>query len=925
MSPVSPLDLAAIPDALKAHPHWLVWRLETRGGRSTKIPYNAATGHKASSTAPATWSPFEDAVAAYEQGGYSGIGWVFTEAAGIVGVDLDHVRDPETGVIAPWAAEIIKRLDSYTEVSPSGAGLHVFVKGTLPPGRRRKGQVEIYSTARYFTATGAHLPGTPTEIQSRQAELAAVHAEVFAEHAPAKPAGAKVRPRARPAVEPDLEASHPERRPGESEEQDGPGTAQAEVFSLDPQAVAQTRLLKALCANHPKFALTYDRKRTDLADQSPSAYDLSLASFAVQAGWTDQDIVNLLIQSRRTHGDDLKLRRDYYERTLAKARESAASPNGHRSPGGPPIIDVTTVGLPRVAGEAWAALELANTPPRLFRFGSVLVRLDRDDVRGATPTVLGVDGFRYELARAADWTKRREKRAVPVPPPLDVVRDCLVDPNPALPRLRRLVAVPTFAPDGRLVSQPGYDEASGLYYAPEPGLVVPEIPEQPMAAEVAAAREALLEVVVNFPFVEDADRAHVLALALLPVVRDLIDGPTPLHLVEAPASGTGKGLMVEALLRISVGPAVGSTPECGDDDEWRRRLMALLKDAPAAILFDNVTRPVTSGALALALTQPFLKDRLLCVSDTATLPIRCAWVLTGNNVTLSTELARRCIRIRLDAKVDRPWLRYDFQHAPLREWVDQERGRLLAAALTLARAWVAAGRPAWMGRPLGSYEAWSRVLGGILGQAGVSGFLGNLDAFYEATDLEGAAWREFIEAAYAQFGTRRVPTADLLPIARATEGFPLYGEEGRGRQTALGRALMANRDRIFGSLRLVHAGKVHGVARWQILPMGEQEGGLGVHRGTSPPPPHARENTLLRVCRGSVEVPPSTPSPPPPVDAGAGIPASRGPAGMIGVDRAIPTPAPECAGEAPEPGSFDGPTPTRVVNASAAAPPTPRG
>ena len=98
---------------------------------------------------------------------------------GWVGVDLDKCRDPETGIIEPSALAIIEKLHSYTEISPSGTGVHVYLNGQLPPGRRRKGVVEMYGEARYFTVTGAHLAATPTTIEHRTTELAAVHAEVF--------------------------------------------------------------------------------------------------------------------------------------------------------------------------------------------------------------------------------------------------------------------------------------------------------------------------------------------------------------------------------------------------------------------------------------------------------------------------------------------------------------------------------------------------------------------------------------------------------------------------------------------------------------------------------------------------------------------------------------------------------------------------
>ena len=106
-----------------------------------------------------------------------GVGFVFDPEERIVGVDLDHCRDANSEELEPWAAAIVDRLDSYTEVSPSGTGIHVLVEGELPQGRNRRGDVEMYDRDRFFTVTGAHLSETPDVVARRQDALLAVHHE----------------------------------------------------------------------------------------------------------------------------------------------------------------------------------------------------------------------------------------------------------------------------------------------------------------------------------------------------------------------------------------------------------------------------------------------------------------------------------------------------------------------------------------------------------------------------------------------------------------------------------------------------------------------------------------------------------------------------------------------------------------------------
>ena len=160
---------------------WLVWRLEERNGELTKVPYTPRTGQRTDSTAPDTWGGYEEAVSACKDHSYAGIGFVFTPEDVLCGVDLDKCLDPETGEIEGWARAVIEELDSYTEISPSGKGVHVLVRAALPEGRNRKGRFEVYDRGRYFTVTGKHLAGSPQTIASRQEELRTVVRRVFGE------------------------------------------------------------------------------------------------------------------------------------------------------------------------------------------------------------------------------------------------------------------------------------------------------------------------------------------------------------------------------------------------------------------------------------------------------------------------------------------------------------------------------------------------------------------------------------------------------------------------------------------------------------------------------------------------------------------------------------------------------------------------
>ncbi|WP_254533436.1 hypothetical protein [Natrinema gelatinilyticum] len=171
------IDTAALPSGLQERDQWVCWREEPRDGKPTKIPVAPNSGKFASSTDSDTWASFETALDYAETVNADGIGFVFTDDDPIVGVDLDDCRDPESGDVDKTTLDIIERLDSYTEISPSGTGYHVLIKGDLPDGRNRRGSIELYDTARFFTVTGDHLEETPTRVARRQDALVAIHRE----------------------------------------------------------------------------------------------------------------------------------------------------------------------------------------------------------------------------------------------------------------------------------------------------------------------------------------------------------------------------------------------------------------------------------------------------------------------------------------------------------------------------------------------------------------------------------------------------------------------------------------------------------------------------------------------------------------------------------------------------------------------------
>lgn len=475
-------------------------------------------------------------------------------------------------------------------------------------------------------------------------------------------------------------------------------------------------------------------------------------------------------------------------------------------PPGParPRIRVNGRQLREILAESWKVVHAANTRPSLFDRASVVVRLARSE-DGPRIDIVEETAMYGHLVRIANWVRVTPEAVLDATPPRDVPRDMLVNPDEDLPPLDAVVRTPVFDAGGRLVSTPGYHRDARLWLHLAPGFEVPPVPEQPKDEEVRAARSLLLDdLLVDFPFAADSDRAHAVAAILLPFVRRMVTGCTPLHLLEAPSPGSGKGLLADVIAIVTLGRPCDPTTITPDEDEARKKITSILSRAQPLILLDNVRDGLDSAQLASALTAEVWSDRLLGQSRMVDFPNRATWLVTANNPQLSLEIARRCVRVRIDPKQDRPWKRSVFKHKLLRDWARRHRAELVHAILVLVQSWIAAGRPAGT-QPLGSFESWAEVVGGILNHAGIAGFLDDTEKLYEDADAEGQQWREFVAAWWALHGDVWVATADLLRLAgeRDLLGSVVGDKSERSRLIRLGRALSAARDRHFGAYCLV--------------------------------------------------------------------------------------------------------------------------
>jgi hypothetical protein len=230
----------------------------------------------------------------------------------------------------------------------------------------------------------------------------------------------------------------------------------------------------------------------------------------------------------------------------------------------------------------------------------------------------------------------------------------------------------------------------------------------------------------------------------------------------------------------------------------------------------------------MALTSEVWKDRILGRSEMIEIQQRATWIATGNNIVVGRDMGRRCYSIRLDARTERPWMGRTFRHPGLIEWLKEHRLEILWALLTLSRGWYCAHCPGHNAPRLGTFEEWSRVTGGVLAHAGITGFLANLEDVYGNVDEDGPQWEHFLQVWYQVNRDNDVTTAELVNQVNFNKGgirdalpdeIALHQNDTGRLRVRVGQALARRRDAQYGAYRIERTGHDgHSKAnRWRVV------------------------------------------------------------------------------------------------------------
>jgi hypothetical protein len=484
--------------------------------------------------------------------------------------------------------------------------------------------------------------------------------------------------------------------------------------------------------------------------------------------------------------------------------------------------------LERVTNEAIAALARNED---LFQRSGELVEIVKDN-----PPTRGLDrrGPIVRIHRCSDDRIQellsREQWLGPdsnggqrvIRPPKTIARMVLA--RGTWPGIRQIVEVataPTMRIDGTIISQPGYDDATGIYLLPS---VEVEVPDRPTRDDALAAVELLLGVIADFPVTAEG-RSVWMAAVLSVAVRPAIDGSVPMFIFNATVAGSGKGLMVDTATGIAIGRPAAKTVYSGEDAETRKMITAvLLIGGDPVVVLDNVEVELGDQALDMALTTETWRDRVLGQSAmTRDLPMRVVFFATGNGISIRNDLRRRALLVQLEPAVERPEERSDFRQPRLLEYVRENRAQLLGAALTVVRAYVVAGRPDMKLRPMGSFDRWSDLVRSALVWSGQPDPCDTI-AELRAADVRTDALRAVVDA-WPAADKEIVTVADLLERATPESAWraalvewcaPRAGADLPTSRT-IGNALRVIRRRVVDGRMLDTAGRGKQGTQWMRL------------------------------------------------------------------------------------------------------------
>lgn len=485
-----------------------------------------------------------------------------------------------------------------------------------------------------------------------------------------------------------------------------------------------------------------------------------------------------------------------------------------------PVIVVQPGHISRVVADAEQALAKKDG---IYHFQGMLCSVRQDATKGDVQVKpLGRDRLLLDVSDAAIWEKHmRNGEIIVIDPPPKYINILLEKGDYVhIPQLFGVARQPYFYGDFQFSNLEGYDPSSGMFGAFRAAdFKLPEIPTMEHARQ---ALEELTNLLSEFRFQSPRDRDAALSAMFTAVVRPSLPAAPMFH-VRAPQIASGKSYLCNLLAAFAAPGSAAASAFPENQEESQKLVFSLLMDAPAVVIFDNLTGdllPYTS--LCSALTEESIQGRILGVSKTARVTTKTFFLSSGNNVGPVKDMTRRTVVISLNPQTELASDR-DFKFDPL-SMVKRRRSHYVSLVLTVINAWLAAGRPITNCRKLASYERWSEMSRQPLMWLGVSDPAAGLYTSQE-NDPEKQMLMRLLMAWKHCFGS--VPTMVREAVTYADSGMANSGElreafedvaERRGQidRRTLGKYLSRSEGRVIGNMSFSKASKTMNAERWSV-------------------------------------------------------------------------------------------------------------
>jgi len=497
----------------------------------------------------------------------------------------------------------------------------------------------------------------------------------------------------------------------------------------------------------------------------------------------------------------------------------------------PGRVDLRVKDYEKAAGMSGAIFQRGAYLTRVARISDASCIQDIRRASGSLAMMMADTSYvRAEICKVSEtkkWSAKQEAWYTS-DPSIEDIRSLMASAGhwPNIKVITGITEIPVLANDGRVIDQPGHDEATGIFF--DPGATkFPKIPDEPTRNDALQALKIIKHVIAGFPFIDGTAESVAISEILTPFKRPFLRS-APMFLNTAPKMGSGKTLLASVVSYIATGIPPASMSQEDNRDEEKKRMLALLMSGSAVTVIDNIEKPLKSDTLCTVLTEPVWKERILGKTEEIKVGTATTWIATGNNLQVSGDLSTRSLVCTIDPECERPEER-DFK-INLHEYIPAHRGEIASACLTILKAyWTAKQRGDGVNglTTFGRFEQWSDWIREAICWLGMTDpcqtrkLVESRDGVREDLSMLLEAWHEMFDDRPQTINSVLLCVSDAVTESEKYLKDALLQVCSDGRSNLLprklGKYIAATESRIENGLKFVRSGFDKRAVKWAVM------------------------------------------------------------------------------------------------------------